>query len=233
MKRIAAWQEKQVVRLYQKGRSGLEVARSLHLSLSQVYDTLRRENIKRRESADQNRLRFERSPLSFKFRERLSSKDQELLVAGLMLYYGEGAKTNTTVDFANSDIFAVRLFLKFLRKICGVDEKRLRFYLYCFSDQNPRRLIDTWSKQLKVKRSQFTRPYVRVHVGRDGHRIMPQGVLHVRYSDKRLLEKILFLSSRLIKNLTEEKGGGPQGGRGGRLEKIAAFRGNPKGARPG
>ena len=117
-----------------------------------------------------------------------------------MLYYGEGAKTGVTVDLANSDEQVVMLFLKFLRKICCVYEKKLRFYLYCFSDQNQKLLINFWSSRLKAEKAQFTKPYVRSAVNR-GKRSMPYGVIHVRYSDKKLLEKILVLCKNLITSL--------------------------------
>ena len=117
-----------------------------------------------------------------------------------MLYYGEGAKTGTTVDFANSDCRTVKLFLKFLRKVCRVNEKKLRYYLYCFSDQDPEKLIGYWSSQLNAQRGQFTKPYIRSALNR-GKRIMLNGVIHVRYSDKKLMEKILSLCYDTIEKL--------------------------------
>jgi hypothetical protein len=116
-----------------------------------------------------------------------------------MLYFGEGAKTQNTVDFANSDIDALGIFLKFLRTICRVEENRLRFYLYCFKNQNPKKLIKFWSRRLKIKPGSFTKPYVRQDRAVLS-RIMPYGVLHVRYSDKKLLQRILLL----IKEITQE-----------------------------
>lgn len=46
---------------------------------------------------------FERKVPSFRFRDNLSIKEYNLLVAAVMLYYREGAKTGVTVDLANSD----------------------------------------------------------------------------------------------------------------------------------
>ena len=189
-----------IISLYQKKFSGPDIARKLGVNLRRVYRILNKRGIRMRSPSEQSRLKLEKLPLSFNFKKNLSSKNRELLVAGAMLYYGEGAKTGTTVDLANSDPKILKLFLKFLRNICGIDEKRLRFYLYCFSDQNQVELIDFWHKELQVNRDSFTKPYVRD----SGHallRRMPYGVLHIRYSDKRLLEKILELNSELVKNL--------------------------------
>ena len=182
--------------LYQKGFSGAEIAEKLQVSLKQVYSSLRRQGISRRSFSEQRKLRFEKEPLSFVFKEEFSVKERELFVAGLMLYYGEGAKTGYTVDFANADPVLVKVFLKFLNVICGINQKRLRFYLYCFSDQDSEKLIRFWCSHLRVEPGQFTQPYVRSTLNKS-KRKMAYGLLHVRYSDKRLLEKILSLGHEL------------------------------------
>ncbi len=190
----------QIKDLYLREVSGPEISSHLQIPIRQVYRVLEKLKIPRRSLVLQHQIRFSKSPLSYKFKDKLTLKDRELLVAGLMLYYGEGAKTKNTVDFANSDPRIVSIFLKFLRKICGVEEGRLRFYLYCFSDQNPQELIEFWSQVLKVSKDSFTKPYVR-EVYKNLHRRMPYGVLHVRYSDLRLLKRILDLSLKMSENL--------------------------------
>lgn len=199
-KRITPEEELLVKDLYQKDFTGQAISSRLKISLKQVYDSLRRQGIPRKSLLEQNRRRFREKPLSFTFKERMSPGERELLVAGLMLYYGEGAKTGNTVDFANSDPMLLRLFLKFLRIICGVDTKRLRFYLYCFSDQDSGSLMRFWCSHLGVESGQFTKPYVRSTLNK-GKRTMKNGVLHIRYSDKRLLEKILLLGRELASTL--------------------------------
>ncbi len=199
-KKITKNQESLVEEFYRAGMTGKEIAAKLKLSLKQIYSSLRRQNVPRKTLWEQNKILFAKKPLSFSFKKNPSTKDRELLIAAIMLYYGEGAKTGVTVDFANSDSRTVKLFIKFLRKICHVDEKRLRFYLYCFSDQDSDALIGYWSSQLNVERNQFTKPYIRSTFNR-GNRSMPYGVIHVRYSDKKLLEKILSLCNNLVSTL--------------------------------
>lgn len=199
-KKITKKQELLVKKFYGDGMMGVEISTRLKISLKQVYSSLRRQKIPRKTLWEQNKILFARKPPSFSFKENLSIKERELLIAAIMLYYGEGAKTNVTVDFANSDFRTVKLFLKFLKKICRVDEKRLRFYLYCFSDQDSEDLISYWSSQLNAERNQFTKPYVRSTLNR-GNRSMPYGVIHIRYSDKKLLQKILSLCDELVSTL--------------------------------
>lgn len=188
--------------LYSKNISAPEIGRKLGMTPWQVYDSLIRQGIQRRSYSEQSKIRFEQKPLSFSLKTKLSSRERDLMVSALMLYQGEGAKNGPTVDLANSDPQTISIFLKFLRKICRIDEKRLRFYLYCFSDQNPDALISFWSKLLRVKRDQFTKPYVRQNSGKL-RRIMQNGVLHVRYSDKKLHTAIMQLNYELIRGILE------------------------------
>ncbi len=220
MKLITQNQENKVSVLYCKGNSGLKIAKKLGLSLNQVYDALKRNAIPRRNST----LRLLYSPLSFRFREHLSFQEKQLLTAAIMLYLGEGAKTETTVDLANSNPGVLKIFITFLRKICQIDETKLRLYLYCFSNQNIDDLKKFWSKELNVSANNFTKPYIRKNDGTK-KRIMPWGVVHIRYSDKRLLEKILFLCSDLSKSLLNSSGRYSSGQRGQTVKK-AAYKGN-------
>jgi len=199
-KTITKKQEALVKKYYNNGLTGTEISKLLKLSPKQVYGSLKRQNVPRKTMWEQNKILFDKKPLSFNFKKKLSTKDRELLIAAVMLYYGEGAKTGNTVDLANSDIKVAKLFIKFLRKICEVDEKKLRFYLYCFSEHEVEPFVDYWSSQLSVERSQFTKPYIRSTLNK-GKRSIPYGVIHVRYNDKKLKEKILELCNELINEL--------------------------------
>ena len=199
-KKITDEQEKIVKDSYCSGMTGSQISDQIGVSLKQVYSSLRRQQVPRKSAREQNKILFDKKPLSYHFKENLSLSERELLIAAVMLYYGEGAKNGVTVDLANSDEKIAKLFIKFLRQVCCVDEKRLRLYLYCFADQDQMMLINYWSSQLKVEKKQFTKPYVRSTLNR-GARSMPHGVIHVRYSDKKLLEKILSLCSGLISSL--------------------------------
>jgi hypothetical protein len=94
------------------------------------------------------------------------------------------------VDFANSDKDMIILFLKFLRNICGVDEKRLRVYSYFYANQNVNKNTNYWSKITKISKKQFTKPYIRKDYDENKTDKMPNGLIHIRYSDKKLLNLI-------------------------------------------
>jgi hypothetical protein len=55
----------------------------------------------------------------------------------------------------------IKIFLRFLREICGVHEKRLRIYLYTHSGKHIEDLKKYWSDLTKIPTEQFTKPYIR------------------------------------------------------------------------
>lgn len=170
------------------------------LKADRIYSILKERGVKRRTAAERLML----LPLSFNFKNSLSQDEKVLFIAGSMLYMGEGAKTGNTVDFANSDPRTLQLFVKYLRRIFGIDERKLRLYLYCHSNQNILILKTFWSSLLDIEPDKFTRPYIK-NAGSDKKRLMPWGLLHIRYNDKRLLEKILSLCSDLMVELIENQ----------------------------
>lgn len=124
-----------------------------------------------------------------------------MFVAGVMLYWGEGSQWagERIVDFANSNPAMIKVFIHFLREICGVEEKRLRCYLYCYSTQSVDDLIEFWSSLTVIPKVQFTKPYVRHDFNPDKIGKMPHGLIHIRYGDK----KLLTLFREWIKNTSE------------------------------
>ena len=189
MKKQPALEIRRILTAYQKGSSAQEVAKEYNTSLHRVYRLLRQHNLQRRSSSESNAIQFQRKKPSFRLVKPLNQKGKELKIAALMLYWGEGSQWSgeTIVDFANSNSSMVRVFLKFLREVCGVDEKRLRGYLYCYSNQNPKKLISYWSSLTKIPSKQFTKPYIRKDYHPTKENKMQYGVVHIRYYDKKLL----------------------------------------------
>lgn len=109
-----------------------------------------------------------------------------------MLYWAEGVKgkNQVTVDFVNSDYKMILVFLKFLRRVCGVEEQKLRVLLYCYSDQDTGALVTYWSGITDIPENQFQKPYIRKDFNPNGRK-MANGLVHVRYNDKKLFNQIM------------------------------------------
>jgi hypothetical protein len=183
---------KKIKKLYYTDRLSLQsVADKLEVSIDAVVYCMRKNRLARRRPSESNLINFERRSPSFRLKKIKTEKLRMLKIAGVMLYWGEGYKAGKDlVDFANSDKDMVVIFLKFLRKVCGIDEKRLRVYSYFYANQNIKSNIDYWSKITKINKKQFTKPYIRKDYRKEKIDKMPHGLIHIRYSDKKLLSLI-------------------------------------------
>lgn len=180
-----------IEKLYHKeGLSTIEIAKKLNVSVWAVLGFMRRNKIARRTFKEANSINFDKKPLSFSIKKKLNPREEKLKMAGVILYWGEGAKLrgkNASIDFANSNSVMIKVFVRFLREICGVDEKRLRVYLYCYSNQDIESLLNYWYKITCIPLHQFTKPYVRKDFLPEKIGTMEYGMIHVRYADKKLL----------------------------------------------
>ncbi len=164
-----------------------EIAEKLGIGIDAVVYFMRKNKISRRSYKENNALVFKNKKLSFKENKNLSFIEEKLKLTGLILYWGEGYKTNKSkgIDFANSDPEMIAIFVKFLRKIYRVDEKRFRILLYCYANQDINFLIKFWSKLTGIPKGQFSKPYIRKDFREDGRK-MEYGMIHIRYADKKL-----------------------------------------------
>ncbi|OGZ10750.1 MAG: hypothetical protein A3C93_05535 [Candidatus Lloydbacteria bacterium RIFCSPHIGHO2_02_FULL_54_17] len=186
-------QYSQVLRAYNSGKTAKEVSDGLGVDIDAVYYFMRKHKIPRRSLAVRNKLVFAKKRPSFLLKRVLGKNDVRLKLLGVAIYWAEGYKSDKAkcVDLANSDPDMIRIFMKFLRNVCGVDENRLRVLLYCHDRQKIPELIAYWSHLTKISPRLFTKPYVPKRISSPNHRKMSRGLIHVRYYDKKLLQLIL------------------------------------------
>jgi len=88
--------------------------------------------------------------------------ERDLMVAGLLLYIGEGTKRKAAqLSLANTDPQAIRLFMTWMESCFGVsrEEFRIQLHLYASMDLEVERKF--WQNALKVKKQQFYKGTVR------------------------------------------------------------------------
>ena len=196
-----------------------EIANKLGISFWSLYNFMNKNNISRRLPSVANYIANRDKP-QFESKHDLSIAEEKLKIAGIMLYWAEGTLRGNTVDFVNSSPEMIEVFLKFLRDICGVNEERLRVYLYAYSYHNLEEVKAYWQNITRIPLSQFTKPYIRNGNPNLSNRKLPYGLIHVRYNDKRLLVLIKTWIDKYI------KWAGTQVAKGGRLFKGSVL---PKG----
>lgn len=129
---------------------------------------------------------------------------RELLILGAGLYWGEGYKrpiikngksrTYHPVSLSNSDPKLIVIFLKFLRKICGVDEAKLRAGLRIYQHQNAEQLLQFWKKLTKIPKERFEKFYYGVSkssLGKRPFNILPYGTIQIRVNSTNTYHKIM------------------------------------------
>ena len=194
----------EIASLYSKGNSMSMVAEQLNVSVHKVQYWLEKESINRRKPSEATTLahikKFNKIPC--KIKTNLNVEQEKLLIAGVMLYWAEGSKKNNNhVAFSNSDPDMVKLFLNFLREICGIQESRLHLLLHIYTDQNENELKSFWSGVTKIPLNQFHKTYI--HQGKAGNykKKSQYGTISLRYGDKKLFDQIIQWIERYKKTL--------------------------------
>ncbi len=118
-------------------------------------------------------------------------KSEPLFTAGLMLYAGEGDKaTKGIIRLSNIDFGIHRVFIRFLSKFMGIDNKRLRCGLLLYPDLDIVICKDRWSKELGIPISQFHKP--QIIQGRHKTKRLHFGVGSIIFSSSFLKKKLLL-----------------------------------------
>ena len=132
-------------------------------------------------------------------RERIGElTEREFLVAGAMLYAGEGDKTQGCVGLANSDPRAHQFFVGWLRAFFDIDEKRLRVRLYLHEGLDLEAANAYWSELLRIPIGQFTKPYRAVPDPSIRYAKHVMGCPKVRYSCATTHRRVMGLVDALL-----------------------------------
>jgi hypothetical protein len=170
-----------------------QIGDQLGVSTKKVDYILKKYGVQKRSISEAitqiNITRFHKIPSRPK--ENLSLEEVELKIAGIMLYWGEGAKTNGSVGLANSNPEIIELFLLFLRKICGVHEARIKAGIHMYPDQDEEFLLGFWSGITAIPRERFYKS--QLLAGKKGTYKYKSlyGTATIFYCDTKLLHMIL------------------------------------------
>jgi len=80
---------------------------------------------------------------------------RELFLTGLLLYWGEGAKTGNMATFANSDPIMIKTYMSWLRQCLQVDDSNIRAMVFCYPDTNIEQSEMFWSQITNIPLDQF------------------------------------------------------------------------------
>ena len=111
------------------------------------------------------------------------SKNKMLEIIGLVLWATEGDKTQLSLSNGNPSI--IRQYLNFLRKICNLQEEKIKAVIHCHDTLPYENCIRYWSKLANIPHSRFTKPYIKKDRG--GTRKYPYGIIRIAASNNKLV----------------------------------------------
>jgi hypothetical protein len=142
--------------------------------------------------------------------QKTSSKEiglithRELLLLGASLYWAEGykrpivnnGKTRTyhPVSLSNSDPLLIKLFLKFLREVCKVEDSKISANIRIFEHQNASQLLQFWHKTTKIPLGKFHKFYYGISkssLGKRPFNVLPYGTIQIVIGDTQLFHRIM------------------------------------------
>lgn len=115
-----------------------------------------------------------------------------LFLAGLMLYWAEGDKSDKIehVKFSNSDPAIIKLMMKWFRRICKVPEEKFRICLHIHALHCRKDIEDYWSKITEIPRTQFYKTQIKPTSLRQRRNKLYNGTCAISILNKDLFRKI-------------------------------------------
>ena len=169
-------------------KSMQETADALGCSLHKVQYWLGKHEILSRSRNEAMYVKYNPTGDPFEFSTPKTLSDSFLFGLGLGLYWGEGTKMDkNAVRLGNSDPALIRSFNNFLHTCYGVKKEELTFALQVFSDINPQKTVDFWSKEIGVHKSQFRKTIITPSRGKGTYsKKLEHGVLTVYFCNTKL-----------------------------------------------
>ncbi|HAS84495.1 MAG TPA: hypothetical protein DCS23_00245 [Candidatus Yonathbacteria bacterium] len=117
-------------------------------------------------------------------------------VAGVMLYWGEGDKLSPhRVSLTNTDPAMIKIFMAFLKEVCGIREMKIKAWLLLYPDLQEADCKKYWVKEAGLQKITFNKSiYIdgRHKTKRLGHGVCTVGVSSRYFKEKMLLWISLF-----------------------------------------
>lgn len=205
-----------------QGISMVKIAKELNVSKSSIYRWCQniQLNDKQKRRLEENKLKAmqkarkkamkRKSEIKQKRIKKMNKKGQERVgnlskrdkyIAGLMLYSGEGAKTDGKVEIANTNPEIINFMLKWFNKFFNKKPSDFRAELYIHDNLNIQKAIDFWQKYTKIPIENFLDPYIvknkenRTH--KNNHKY---GVLKIGFCSCGVHREIMGSIEKILKN---------------------------------
>lgn len=118
--------------------------------------------------------------------------ERELWLAGAMLYWAEGGKTNRgIVRFSNSEPEMIKIMMAFFRRVCGVPEGKFRGAIHIHPHLDHIKAEKYWSEISGIPQKQFYKTYRKMNVASKHKRDnLPLGTMDIYVCSTELFLRI-------------------------------------------
>jgi arsenate reductase-like glutaredoxin family protein len=146
-----------------------------------------------------------------------SISERDLLIFGLGLYLGEGAKLLQRVRIINSDPQVIKFAQLWLEKIFNVPRSNFSLTIHLYPDCDVNKSLKYWSKLTSISLNQFRKPQIDLRLNKSGkkHRKLPYGTANLEVNGRgnkelgiKLFRKVIFFIGAFLKksaNIDREK----------------------------
>jgi hypothetical protein len=133
---------------------------------------------------------------------------RELMLIGATLYWGEGSKadyewSSKAIIFTNSDPNMIVVFMRFIREIWNIGEKRIRAGIHIYSNIKPDEAKKYWAEIMKLPIDRF---YIVNQVSKASQNkrplnILPYGTAVIKVNSRKFFYKIKGMIKGIVDNL--------------------------------
>lgn len=87
--------------------------------------------------------------------------DRDLMLIGAALYWAEGGKTTRTIQFSNSDLQMLLLFMRWTNKCLQISKEKIKVIIHIHEDLDKEEEEKYWCNALGLKREQFYKTQIK------------------------------------------------------------------------
>jgi hypothetical protein len=119
----------------------------------------------------------------------VAQKGSRLHLMGCMLYWAEGAKNRNNINFVNSDVVMMQLFMRFLREELHVSDEDVALHIHCHDESQIVHVEQFWPQILGLPSSCLRKTIVKKGSTTRRNRL-PNGICSLRVYSTDLVMQI-------------------------------------------
>jgi len=130
---------------------------------------------------------------------------RDLWMLGLGLWIGEGSKTMEQIRLVNSDSRVIRLYMRWLREVCELENENITVAMHLYPDSDESASMQYWSRITNLPSTQFRKTQIDKRIDKKQLKTgkLQYGTLHVTVASHRNPNKGVRLHRRMMGWITK------------------------------